>query len=246
MADDNENTETTTTTTKVSDRTPEEIAATVRKLSAEARKIEAEAKKAEEEAEQQSYERIASKIACDMIIEKDKKNKVADEYHRIYRFTGTVDSNSTKRCAEQLVQWSRLDPGCPMEIVFFSPGGSVMDGMMLYDCIQELRRMGHHITTTAEGYAASMGGILLQAGDHRRMGKEAYILIHEVAFGAVGKIGEVEDEVAFARKITKRILNIFASRSKLSAVTIDKKWRRKDWWLDSDEALKYGFVDEVL
>jgi ATP-dependent protease ClpP protease subunit len=77
------------------------------------------------------------------------------------------------------------------------------------------------------------------------MGHESYILIHEVSFGAGGKIGEVEDEVAFVKKIQSRVLDIFASRSKLSKATIARKWRRKDWWLDSTEALKAGFVDEL-
>lgn len=71
------------------------------------------------------------------------------------------------------------------------------------------------------------------------------MLIHEVSFGAGGKIGEVEDEVAFVRKIQSRVLDIFAQRSTLTRRQIENRWRRKDWWLDSAEALKLAFVDEV-
>jgi len=227
-------------------RTDAEIAATVAKLEAEAAKARAEARKAEAEAVQQEYEAHASSIAAEMLDEKHKESKVEDKYLHIYRFNGAVDSGSAKTCAATLEKWSRLEPGCDMEVIFFSPGGQVIDGMMLFDTIQSLRARGHVINTTAMGYAASMGGILLQAGTTRRMGKEAYILIHEIAFGAIGKIGEIEDEVLFARKITKRILRIFAERSHLTAAAIDKKWKRKDWWLDSDEALKLGIVDEVI
>jgi len=243
MSDDEK---TTSTTDTKADRTPEEIAASVAKLEAEAAKIRAETRKANAEAEVQEYEASAASIAHAMVVEKRDEELASDKYLHIYRFSGQVDSSSAKTCSQQLLRWSRLSPGCDMEVVFFSPGGSVIDGMMLYDTIIGLREAGHNITTTAMGYAASMGGILLQAGTTRRMGKEAYILIHEIAFGAIGKIGEVEDEVLFAKKITKRILNILAERSHMSAATIDKRWKRKDWWLDSDEALKHGFVDVVI
>ncbi len=95
------------------------------------------------------------------------------------------------------------------------------------------------------GMAASMGGILLQAGDKRVIGSESVLLVHEISFGAGGKIGEVEDEVAFAKMLTQRVLKIFANRTKMTARQIDAKWKRKDWWMDSDEALKLGFVDEI-
>jgi ATP-dependent protease ClpP protease subunit len=96
------------------------------------------------------------------------------------------------------------------------------------------------------GYAASMAGILLQAGEDRQMGREAYILIHEVSFGVAGKIGEVEDEVKFVKMVQKRVLDIFADRAKVSRGYIAQRWRRKDWWLDSVTAQKLGIVDTVL
>lgn len=76
-------------------------------------------------------------------------------------------------------------------------------------------------------------------------GSESVILVHEISFGAGGKIGEVEDEVEFARMLTRRVLKIFASRTKMTERQIDAKWKRKDWWLSSEEALKLGFVDEI-
>ncbi len=124
--------------------------------------------------------------------------------------------------------------------------------MALFDCIQELRRKGHFITTRALGMAASMAGILLQAGDKRVISREAYLLIHEISAGAVGKIGEMEDDMIFLNKIQGRILDIFATRcqatkapNKLTRQRLANGWKRKDWWLDSAECLKYGLVDEV-
>ncbi len=168
-----------------------------------------------------------------------------DKYHRFYPFYRPVDDSSVTTCMEMLSFWSRTDPQCAIELVFNSPGGGVLAGLALFDFIRDLREKGHHITTHTLGHAASMAGILLQAGTTRVMGKEAWILIHEISFGAVGKIGEIEDTTEWVKKMQKRILNIFAERSKMTAVQIEKKWKRTDWWLDSDQALELGLIDEV-
>ena len=177
-----------------------------------------------------------------------EKKYAGDEFHHVYRFIGNVTDESAKKCIDQLSIWSRTSKEgepCSIEIIFNSGGGSVIAGMALFDFIQELRGKDHHITTVAMGMAASMAGILLQAGDERVMGKQAYVLIHEAQFGVGGSMGQVEDEVEFVKKIQKRIVKIFAERSKLTAAQINRKWKRKNWWLDSDECLKLGIVDEV-
>ena len=146
---------------------------------------------------------------------------------------------------KKLTQWSRLNPKCDIEIVFSSPGGSIIDGFELFDFIQDLRSRGHHITTGTLGMAASMAGILLQAGDTRWVGGQAWVMIHRAAFGAFGKTYEVEDEVEFVKRIEERILEIFTSRSKLTKQKIKKNWDRKDWWISADEAVELNLVDEV-
>ena len=93
--------------------------------------------------------------------------------------------------------------------------------------------------------AASMAGILLQAGDVRWIGHQAWLMIHRAAFGAIGKTYEIEDEVKLVKRIEGRILDIFTSRSKLTRHKIVRNWDRKDWWIDADEALEMGLVDEV-
>lgn len=104
---------------------------------------------------------------------------------------------------------------------------------------------GHHLTTRTVGMAASMGGVLLQAGDWRVMAPESFLLVHEIAAGAVGKIGEIEDEMKLLQKMSERILAIYASRSTLTAKAIATKWKRTDWWLNATEALELGLVDEI-
>lgn len=215
------------------------------KFKAEAEQARANARKANAEAERAEAQVEAEIINLEREREKRAREKVADDYLRIYRFSGSVDASSVKSCVAKLEEWSRLDPGCRMTIIFSSPGGSVIDGMALFDVLMELRERGHHITTVARGYAASMAGILLQAGDVRVMGAESYLLIHEAQFGAFGSYGDVEDTVKWVQKIQSRILDIFSQRSNLSRAQIKRRWHRKDWWLDSDEALKLGFIDEI-
>ena len=216
------------------------------KEDSEARLNTAEAQKAE--AEVRSYQ---------IDLEKKEKEyeavKAGDIYNRVFYFADSVNAKSVKACMDRLTYWNRTDPGCDIQIIFNSPGGDVVDGMALFDYIQVLRRQGHTVTTTTLGYAASMAGILLQAGDKRQMGKEAWVLIHEASFGAVGSYGEVEDRLKWVEKVQERILDIFATRaaasdapSPMTRAQIKKNWHRKDWWLSSDDCLKYGFVDEVL
>ena len=76
--------------------------------------------------------------------------------------------------------------------------------------IKAHRNKGHKITTGSLGYAASMAGILLQAGDVRWIGHQSWMMIHRAAFGAYGKTFEIEDEVRFVRRIEERIFNIIS------------------------------------
>jgi ATP-dependent Clp protease protease subunit len=208
------------------------------KFRAEGRKADAEARKALAEAE-------AAEIDLERKRHEERKRLALDEHHHVYRFIGEVSGASVKTCIDQLQTWHRLDPACPLTLILQSPGGEIISGMALWDYLQELRDGGHHLTTIARGYAASMAGILLQAGDVRVIGSEAWLLVHEASFGAGGSMGQVEDTVEWVKAIQKRILEIFAARSRLSVKQIERRWKRKNWWLDSTEALKLGFVDRI-
>lgn len=219
-------------------------AAEARMNNALAKRHKAEARKAAAEAQEAQYNARAKKLVLDDLIREEQENAATDDRHHVYQFDGQVTATTVKSCLRTLSVWDRLNPDCPIEIVFNSPGGSVIDGFALWDYLTELKKR-HQLTTVCRGMAASMAGILLQAGHVRVMGAESVLLVHEISFGAGGKIGEVEDEVAFAKMLTQRVLKIFAGRSKLSATQIDRRWKRKDWWLDSDSALELGFCDEV-
>jgi ATP-dependent protease ClpP protease subunit len=242
---------------------PEREAAEIAKLEAEAAQARANASKsladaacAHWQSEMARYEARKSEMFLADVKRANERVYAQDKYNHTYRFLGVVDEHAVKDAIDELTVWDRLDPVCPIELIFNSPGGSAIDGMDLFDFVQELRAKGHYVTTAARGYAASMGGILLQAGDLRVMGREAYVLIHQVSAGIVGKIGDIKDEMIFLNKMSERIISIFADRAAqagragtasqpLTRRQIANGWERKDWWLDSGECLKYGLVDAV-
>ena len=231
--------------------------AEVRKLLAEAAKAEAEAQAYAEEAAYKGalalkHQREADMVAIQLGHEKrDEERTLAEDWYKhVYNFEGVVDRNSVRSAIRFLRQYDRLEPECGLKIIFNRPGGSVIDGMALFDEIVTMSKRGggsHHITTVVRGYAASMAGILLQAGDHRVSGAESYLMIHEIAAGTGGKIGEIKDDVKFYDRICDRVVDIFVERSggKISKAGFKKRWERQDWWLDSAEALKLGFIDQI-
>tara|TARA_Y100000588_G_scaffold390437_1_gene495912 strand:+ start:8939 stop:9670 length:732 start_codon:yes stop_codon:yes gene_type:complete len=226
-------------------KSPEETAAELKLKEAETRKTEAEARKTEAEATKAEMDANLSAMELEKARRSFLREKSHDEENRLYRFSGSVSEASVKKCMVKLTEWSRLEPKCDIEIVFSSPGGSIIDGFELFDFVQELRTKGHKITTGSLGMAASMAGILLQAGDVRWIGHQSWMMIHRAAFGAIGKTYEVEDEVKLVKRIEDRILDIFTSRSKLTRQKLRRNWDRKDWWIDADECVKVGLVDEI-
>ena len=219
-------------------RTKKEIEVDILLKKAEIKKVEGEARKAEAEAYKEELEAKKAK-------EDYEKRLAGDKENFLYRFSGDVRGSSVNACMTTLTQWARRSPKCDIEIVFSSPGGSIIDGFELFDFLQDLRGRGHKVTTGSLGMAASMAGILLQAGEVRWIGHQAWVMIHRAAFGAIGKTFEIEDEVKYVKRIEERCLGIFTSRSKLTKQKIKRNWDRKDWWIDADEWLAMGLVDEI-
>jgi len=128
---------------KVSNET-HQILAEIEKTEAETRKILADARKTEAEAAKVELEARAA-------WRKREKDKSVDEENHLYRFAGEVSRSSVSGCMKKLTEWSRLDPECDIELIFSSPGGSIIDGFELFDFLQELRQRGHHVTTGSLG-----------------------------------------------------------------------------------------------
>lgn len=180
----------------------------------------------------------------------EELTNIQDHYVFHHFFDGIVTEKTVYGALNSMNAWHRIHPGSEWNITINSPGGSLIDGMHLFDQITAYSLHGggsHKITGTVRGYAASMAGILLQAVDERVIGPEAYLMIHEVSSFAMGKIGEIQDEVKFLEKVSERVANIFVERSggKITMNAFQKGWKRIDWWLDSTEAERLGLVDRI-
>lgn len=206
----------------------------------------AEAKKFESEADLHNAGLREQLVVARAAERAEAEALTSDKFDNTYRFEDAVGPASVQSCIKSLNTMHRLNPTCDITIVFSSPGGDIINGMKLFDYIRYIRGLGHKVTTINLGMAASMAGILLQAGDVRLMGREAYLLIHEASFMALGKFGEVEDTIKLIKKMQARILGILSERSNLTPGQITKRWKRTDWWLDSEETLKLGLVDGIL
>jgi len=204
---------------------------------AEARKLAAEAEAAE--------------ITLRKSLLAEREELTADKHHHTYLFDKEVSEATVKACVQQLTRWERLatDP-LTVEMVINSPGGSIFDGFALIDYIDGMHSRGHTVNTTAYGMAASMGGVILEVGKIRSMGRNAMLLIHEAQFGAIGSFGEIEDRVKLVELMHERILDLFVSRAqpinpKTTKAFIRKSWSRRDWWMTAESAVRLGFADAV-
>lgn len=226
------------------------LEAQARREKAEERRAEAEAALAEAEARKEAAYAEQEEISLrkDQRDEKDELSK--DHHQHIYTFDTKVSDDTVKACINRLNTWSRQDPGCSIELQINSPGGDIIAGLALIDSLRLLQERGHHITTVALGAAFSMGGVILQAGNVRAMGKNSILLLHEGSMGAIGDFGQVEDRVKLMELLHERILTIFEERAttinpKTTRKFIKDHWKRTDWWVDAEDALKYGLVDEI-
>lgn len=173
-------------------------------------------------------------------------NIVASDWeNRTYMFFSGTSGDPIRKAIEDLSVMSRRFPGEALTIVLNSPGGSVTQGLALYDHIRALSASGHHMTVVVRGMAASMGGIVLQAGDERVVGEEAEVLIHVVSAGTEGPLYTMEDSVEYFKRLWTKLSKILARRSKLTDKQVRARCARKNWWFDAATAVELGFADRI-
>src|ERR1035437_853168 len=215
---------------------------------AAAEQSQAEARKANAEAAAEELRTRKLTHDVDRADEARRDELAGHKYNHLYVFDTQVSDASVKQCIAQLVNWERTSPGkdLEIEIQINSPGGEIFAGFALIDHIAAMHTRGHTVNTTPLGMAASMGGVILQVGKKRTMGAHSFLLIHEASFRAGGSFANVQDEVELVEKMHDLILDLFASRSKMTRTQIKRRWSRKDWWITSAEALKHGFIDAIV
>lgn len=166
--------------------------------------------------------------------------------NRIIYLDGEITEDTAKRIVEILL---KLDIINHKEIKMYinSEGGSVNAGLAIIDTMNLIKS---DVSTICLGRAASMGAVLLINGTKgkRYIGINSEIMIHEVATygGNYGKVSEQHDKLKRTTYVNKKIQRIIASKTNMSLKDVEKDTKKKDTWINSKNALKYGFVDKVL
>ncbi len=144
----------------------------------------------------------------------------------------------------QLLFLESVDSKRDIQIYLNTPGGSVYAGLGIYDTMQFI---APDVATICTGMAASMGAVLLCAGEKgkRTALKHSRILIHQPMGGAQGQASDIEITAREIQKLKKELYEIIASHSGQSYKKIWKDSDR-DYWMTSEEAKEYGMIDEVL
>jgi ATP-dependent Clp protease, protease subunit len=144
----------------------------------------------------------------------------------------------------QLLFLESVDSRKDIQIYLNTPGGSVYAGLGIYDTMQYI---APDVATICTGIAASMGAVLLCAGQEgkRTALKHSRVLIHQPMGGADGQASDIEITAREILKLKKELYEVIAKHSKQD---YEKIWNDsdRDYWMTAQEALDYGMIDEVL
>ena len=198
----------------------------------------------------QRYTSVLNNYISPTIIEERQLNiATMDVFSRLMMdriiFLGVpIDDYVANIIQAQLLFLESVDSKRDIQIYLNTPGGSVYAGLGIYDTMQYI---GPDVATICTGMAASMGAVLLCAGQKgkRTALKHSRILIHQPMGGAEGQASDIEITTREILKLKKELYEIIARHSGQSFKKIEKDGDR-DYWMTSEEAKEYGMIDEVL
>lgn len=121
-------------------------------------------------------------------------------------------------------------------------GGSIFAAFSTVDTI---RRLKSKVYTHIDGSVASAGTLVSAIGHKRYMGQHAHLLIHQLSSGVYGKFSEMEDEIFNCTNLMKLLKDFYKKNTKLPMKKLDELLKR-DIWLNAEECLQYGIVDEIV
>ena len=163
---------------------------------------------------------------------------------RIIWLGGEVRDDNTNAICAQLLLLAAEDPERDIYLYINSPGGSVTAGMAIYDTMQYVKP---DVVTVGMGLAASMGQFLLTAGapGKRYITPHTRVLLHQPLGGAGGSATDIRINADLILGMKKELAQITASRTGKSVEQVEADGDR-DHWFTAQEALEYGFVDQVI
>lgn len=155
-----------------------------------------------------------------------------------------VNEHTANSVVAQLLHLAYVDPQADISLYINSPGGSVYDGMAIYDTMNFIKP---DVATYGIGLQASMGAFLLSSGakSKRFCLPHAKVMIHQPSSGTHGKVTDMEIDMKETLEVKEMLAKIMAKNTgqKLAKVKSDME---RDYWMTPDEAVKYGLIDKVL
>lgn len=160
-------------------------------------------------------------------------------------FLGTaIDDYTANTLQAQLLYLDSVESGKDISIYINSPGGSVTAGLGIYDTMQFITS---DVATICTGMAASMGAVLLVAGQEGKCSAlpHSRVMIHQPLGGVQGQASDIEIEAKEILKFKKELYTIISNHSH---TPYDKVYQDSDrnYWMTAEEAKEYGMIDSVL
>ncbi len=163
---------------------------------------------------------------------------------RIILLGSAIDDHVSSLICAQLLFLESEDPEKEIFMYINSPGGSVTAGMAIYDTMQYI---APPVATLCMGQAASMGALLLAAGEHgtRYALPHSRILIHQPLGGAQGQATDIGIQAREILRMRESLNTILADHTGQSLERIEKDTER-DYFMTASEALDYGIIDKIM
>ena len=185
-----------------------------------------------------------------MVVEQSNRGERAfDIYSRLLReriifLTGPVEDYSASLIVAQLLFLEAENPKKDISFYINSPGGVVTSGLSIYDTMQFIRCP---VATLCVGQAASMGSLLLCAGEagHRFALPNARIMVHQPSGGFQGQASDIERHARDILKMKRRLNEIYVKHTGRTYEEVEKTLDR-DHFMTADEAQDWGVIDKIL
>ncbi|MDD8019167.1 MAG: ATP-dependent Clp endopeptidase proteolytic subunit ClpP [Bacteroidota bacterium] len=185
-----------------------------------------------------------------MVVEQTSRGERAyDIFSRLLKerivFIGTaIDDYVASLAIAQMLHLEAEDPEKDINVYINSPGGSVTAGLAIYDTMQVIRPQ---VATICVGMAASMGAILLLAGEKgkRQSLPNSRIMIHQPWGGVQGTASDISIQAEEILKTKKRLNEIISQHTGKTLAVVEKDTDR-DNYMSSEQAREYGIIDKVL
>jgi len=165
---------------------------------------------------------------------------------RVIFFSGEVEQNMCNIVIAQLLFLEAENPEQPINMYINSPGGSVYDGLAVYDIMQYIKCP---VATYVTGMAASMGSFIAQAGapGMRYLLPRAITMIHQPSSGTRGKVSDMEIDMWEGLRIKKEMTELYVKHNS-KGVSFDTfvQLLDRDKWLTAPQAIELGLADQII